>query len=453
MNVFIAQIVTANRIRARLQDNLAYQATHDSLTSLPNRAHALELIEAALHRAQRSGTIIGLLFVDVDNFKVVNDTFGHGAGDEVLRMLARRMQADARAGDMVARLAGDEFVVLLENVDTEASVVEVANRIVASTSAPIIIESRALTISISVGVAVSADGGIDADRLLADADAAVYRAKSAGRNRVEIFDDALRREMADRVQLEAAIVTGLRDEEFVLYYQPVVRVCDRRVDGYEALIRWERPGYGVLPPGDFIPIAEASPLICDLGAWVLHRATHQLAVWTRNGHSDHDQLSVAVNISGRHLSSVRILDDVSSALRSSGIAPGQLILEITETLLIDDPIATRHLSDLRAMGVKISIDDFGTGYTSIAQLQYLPVDSVKIDRSFLNSTHSAAQQLIELMIRAAHAFGLEVIAEGVERREQLDNLALIDCEYAQGFYLARPMPADMLPIAAERTLA
>jgi diguanylate cyclase (GGDEF)-like protein len=447
MNLAIDQIMAVNRQREQLQEDLAYQATHDSLTGLPNRAQALHLIEGALHRAQRTGAIVGLLFFDLDDFKLVNDTFGHRVGDEVLSQVAQRMLAEVRGGDIVARLGGDEFVVLLEPVDTEASVVDIANRLIEGASAAITTSTgHEVVVGASAGAAFSLDGSTDAEHLLGEADVALYRAKSLGRGRVEVFDESLRRELHDRAHFESAIEDGLRDGEFVLHYQPVIDVQTQQLEGFEALIRWDRPGIGQLAPDQFIPMAEASPLIRDLDCWVLHQALAQLAEWTSADAPPGRQITMAVNISGRHVSDPRIVADVEAALRSSGVDADRVILEITETILMDNLRAIRHLESLRDMGVAISIDDFGTGYNSILQLQNLPVDGIKIDRSFLASTHPASDKLIVLIVQAAHAFGLPVIAEGVERPDQLETLRQLDCDYAQGYLFARPLTA----VAAEQ---
>jgi diguanylate cyclase len=440
MSVAIDQIVSANRERLRLQDDLAYQAAHDCLTELPNRAQAMQMIDGAMSRAQRSGAMVGLLFVDLDAFKAVNDNFGHQAGDDVLRAVAQRMQEATRGGDVVARLGGDEFVVLLEPVDTESSAVDVAERIVVAVSEPITTgDGDLVSVGTSVGVAISQDGGTDAEQLLYEADVAVYRAKAAGRGRVEVFDESLRREISERVSMESALIRAIGQDEFVLHYQPIVDLRTGRVEGYEALARWQRPGFGLLPPGDFIDTAEASDLICDIDTWALNRACGQLAEWTSA--TVGSQLTMAVNISGRHVSKPRIISDVAAALATAGIAPQQLVLEITETVLIDGILAVEHLTELRRMGVAISIDDFGTGYNSIARLQHLPIDIIKIDKTFVDSSGPSEGKLLSLMVQAAHAFGLPVIAEGVEHGYQLETLRRMGCESAQGFHIGRPMAA------------
>jgi diguanylate cyclase (GGDEF)-like protein len=385
----------------------------------------------------------GLLFVDLDGFKAVNDGHGHAAGDEVLREVARRLSAAVRPGDVVCRLGGDEFVVLVEQVDDEHGLLELANRLIATVSEPIAVGRTRVRIGASIGVAVSRDGGTDADALFAEADTAAYRAKARGRGRAEVFDETLRRQLNQRAELEAAIAHGLVAGEMQVAYQPVVDVATDRLTGYEALIRWERPGVGLVPPDEFIPVAEGSRLIGDVDRWMLHEATRQLAQWRAEcpaAPGDPDP-AIAVNISGRHLADPRVITDVAEALEASGLPAGLLTLEVTETVLVDDPRAYEHLTELRAMGVSIAIDDFGTGYTSIGQLRHMPVDTLKIDRSFVASAEPAHRELVALMIRAAHTFGLTVVAEGVEEPAQLARLKAQACDRAQGYLLHRPMGA------------
>ncbi|NHC43902.1 putative bifunctional diguanylate cyclase/phosphodiesterase [Motilibacter aurantiacus] len=432
----IQQIVTSIRQRETLQVELAFQAAHDALTELPNRAQGLRHIAGALHRAERAGATVALLFVDLDHFKRVNDTFGHAAGDEVLRTVSRRMQALVRSGDVVCRLGGDEFLVLVEPVESGAALLPLAHRLIEALCEPIAVGDTVVRIGASIGVAVSTAGSVDADALLREADAAAYRAKTSGRGTAEVFDEGLRRELAERAELEAAITRGLAAGEFVLHYQPVVSVATRELRGFEALLRWERPGHGLVPPAEFIPLAEQSNLICDLGRWALAEATRQLAEWSTGAGSG---LTMAVNISARHLASPRIVDDVADALAASGLDPSRLVVELTETIMADDPACTDRLAALRARGVRIAIDDFGTGYTSIGQLQHLPVDTLKIDRSFVASSAPGHRELVRLIVSAAHAFDLAVVAEGVEEDAQLAALVALDCDSAQGYLIARPM--------------
>ena len=438
----VQQIVSSVRQREELQSALAHQAAHDPLTDLPNRAQALALTGAALNRARRSGDMVGLLFVDLDGFKAVNDGYGHACGDEVLREVARRLRGQLRGGDVVCRLGGDEFVVLVEPVDLEADLVELAERLITVVGKPITAQGHRVAVGASIGVAVSRDAGVDADALLAEADTAAYRAKAHGRGRAEVFDDALRAQLTAQAELERAIADGLTAGEFEVHYQPVMDVGTAQVAGYEALVRWNRPGRGLVPPDEFIPVAESTRLICDLDRWVLGTATRQLSAWRTAAGGAADHVTMAVNLSGRHLTDRRVVDDVAAALAVAGLPADRLVLEVTETVLVDDPVAAEHLAALRALGASVAIDDFGTGYTSIGQLRSLPVDTLKIDRSFVASTEPGHDQLVALMIRAAHTFGLTVVAEGVEEVEQLGRLQQERCDHAQGWWFGRPLPAD-----------
>jgi diguanylate cyclase (GGDEF)-like protein len=447
----LVQVLAFFHEREQLQADLAHQAAHDALTELPNRAQSLVLTERALHRAARHGHRVGLLFVDLDHFKSVNDSFGHAAGDELLRTVAARMHDTVRGGDVVCRLGGDEFVVLVEGVEDEKGLVDLGVRLITALSAPVALEglskAQHVRVGASVGVAVSVPGALDAERLIQDADAAAYRAKAAGRGVVEVFDDELRAELSARTELESALRVGLETGELVLYYQPVLDLETGRTKSVEALVRWQRPGHGLVPPDAFIPVAEASSLVCDLGRWALAEATAQLVRWdTEGGHRA--GLDVAVNISGRHLAQAHLLDDVTDALTASGIHPNRLTIEITETVLVDEPLALEHLRSLREIGVRVAIDDFGTGYTSIGQLSRLPVDVLKIDRSFVSSPEAGNADLVRLLISAAHSFSLGVVAEGVEEDGQLSALLAASCDAAQGYLFARPVPAAELPAAA-----
>jgi diguanylate cyclase (GGDEF)-like protein len=439
----VREIVNSVRQREELQFALAHQATHDPLTELPNRAQALTLVTSALHRALRSGEMTGLLFVDLDGFKAVNDSHGHANGDVVLQEVARRLRAAVRPGDEVCRLGGDEFVVLVEQVQGERDLLDLADRLIAAVSEPMTAGGHPVRIGASVGVAVSRDGGADADALFAEADTAAYRAKGHGRGRAEIFDEHLRAQLNVRAELEAAIAHGLAEGEMQLHYQPVMDVGTDRLMGYEALVRWQRPGHGTVPPDQFIPVAEGSRLICDVDRWVLHEATRQLAAWRAEAPAapGEPEPTIAVNISGRHLADRRVVSDVADALAASGLPAQLLVVEVTETVLVNGPVAIDHLAELRAMGVAIAIDDFGTGYTSIGQLGNMPVDTLKIDRSFIASSEPGHRELVALMIRAAHTFGLTVVAEGVEEPAQLAELRAQSCDQAQGYLLCRPLPA------------
>jgi diguanylate cyclase (GGDEF)-like protein len=439
MNLSIQKIAFAHEALETLQDELAVQATHDPLTGLANRTQSMRLLAGALGRARRRSSTVGLLF----GFKGVNDNHGHRSGDEVLRHVARRMRQEIREGDFVARLGGDEFVVGIEDVTDESAAVTLAHRLIAAVSQPITIaEDLTVQVGASVGSALGRGGETDVETLLHEADLAVYRAKAAGRGCAELFSWSARAALKERNELERALVGAIADDELVLHFQPIVNMETGEVDSFEALVRWDRPGHGLLPPDAFLPVAEASDLICQLDVWVLRAAVAQLSRWNRM--RGDRELQVAVNISGRHISQHRIQSDVAGALRVSTVDPAQLVVEVTETALMDGSVAATNLEALRQTGVTVSLDDFGTGYQSSAQLSRLPVDIVKIDRGFVDISTPAARSLFELMVRAAHAFGAQVVAEGVECDEELAFAREIGCEYAQGFHVAMPAPADQV---------
>jgi diguanylate cyclase (GGDEF)-like protein len=453
MNLAIEEISAAHEALEMLQDELAVQATHDPLTGLANRTQSMRLLAGCLGRSRRSGTTTALLFIDLDGFKAVNDNHGHRSGDEVLREVARRMEAELREGDFIGRLGGDEFLVGIEDVGGDEGAVHLADRLIAAVSGEIRVEQDLVVrIGASIGIALGRGGETDVETLLHEADLAVYRAKAAGRGRTELFSGEVRAEIQLHNDVERALRAAIANDELVLHYQPIVHVATARVECYEALIRWNRPGAGLLHPDQFLPVAESSDLICDLDTWVLRAAVAQLARWNEErGDTD---LQVAVNVSGRHISQHRIHDDVVSALRAGRVEPSQLVIEVTETALMDGPMATSNLEFLREMGVVVSLDDFGTGYQSTAQLSRLPVDVLKIDRHFVDADSAAARSLLELMVKASHAFGTRVVAEGVEHREQLDLVRRLGCEYAQGYFLGLPLPADLIRVdEAGRLLA
>ncbi|WP_049821171.1 putative bifunctional diguanylate cyclase/phosphodiesterase [Kineococcus radiotolerans] len=448
----VRQIIGAMHERERLQEDLAHQATHDALTTLPNRAEALAQTDRALRRTRRTGDRVGLLFVDLDQFKTVNDSLGHGAGDAVLRTVAERLRERVRAVDVVARLGGDEFLVVVEPVQDEKGLLDLGQALIDAVSAPIALAGSTETtasVGASVGVAVSRhdpgspDGSVDADRLLQEAHTAAYRAKAAGRGRVEVYDDELRHALAAQAAVEEGLRHALVADELVLHYQPVTDLDTGRVRSVEALVRWEKPGEGLVPPGRFIPVAESSDLICDLGRWALRTSLAQLRAFDAAG-GDCAGLRVAVNVSGRHLRSPRLVDDVRDALAATGTSPERLTLEITETVMVEDRAAWSRLGELRAIGVRIAIDDFGTGYTSFGQLARVPVDVLKIDKSFVDSDDPRTVELVRLVVGAARSFGLGVVAEGVEQAEQVHALRATGCDTVQGFYFSRPVPAARL---------
>jgi diguanylate cyclase (GGDEF)-like protein len=428
--------------REALATRLEHEATHDPLTGLPNRAAASREVERALARAQRAGDEVAIFYIDLDDFKNVNDNHGHEAGDTVLRVTAGRLLQTVRAGDFVARIGGDEFLVVAERAEDRRGLIELGERIVDAVSCSIAVGAATTRVGASVGIAVAGSDG-DVDSVLRDADLAGYEAKARGRGRVEIFDDALRAIFAHHADVERSLRSALADGELELWYQPVVSAGDERARSVEALLRWHRPGRGVLLPTEFIPIAEATDLIIDVGRWVLDAACEQLTRWSRDPAFAH--LDVAVNLSGRHVLSMNVVDDVRAALERWGVHPQRLLVEVTETVLVTDlPLVSEHLGALRAIGVRVALDDFGTGYTSLTHLRSLPVDVLKIDRSLVTVTSPADRQVLGLLVGTAHTLGMGVVAEGIETDEQRVAMRSLGCDELQGFLHGAPVPADDL---------
>jgi diguanylate cyclase (GGDEF)-like protein len=445
LHASVEQLVSSLRQRDALQKALTHEAAHDPLTDLPNRGQALRLTTSALHRARRAGAATGLLFVDLDGFKGVNDSAGHAAGDAVLRTVAARMRAVARAGDTVCRLGGDEFVVLVEAVDDLADLVRLGERLVQAVSRPLAVATaagaRQVSVGASVGVALAQDGEVDGDELLARADAAVYRAKHAGRGRVEVFDDRLRAHLDDRRDVEEALRVGLASGQLHLLYQPVLEVPSGTLLGFEAQPQWARPGLGLLTREAFVAVAEQSDLVCDLDRWVLRSAVDQLAAWRAEAGltwADTTGPVVSVDVSARLLGDPRVTDLVLGMLVEAGLPACCLVLEVAEGAVVDSPGLLTRMAELRALGVRVALDDFGTGTTSIGALRHLPVDVLKV-RSRSSSTDPTDEQLVALVVAAARASGLSVVAEGVDGAAQWSRLT---CDAAQGHHLSAPLAAD-----------
>ena len=437
--------------RKRFEEQLTYQAFHDPVTNLANRALFHDRVGHALTRRRTNDQPIGVLFLDLDDFKTVNDTVGHADGDRVLQIISSRLRSALRVGDTVARLGGDEFAILLEDVAHEAAVTEIVEKLLEVIRAPLMIDDREVSVQCSIGIAVAESavdtgGAVMADELLRDADVAMYQAKAARGNTYRHFKPAMHDVIVEQVALRAELRTAIAAEELTLAYQPIFDLQTLEISGYEALLRWEHAERGTLPPLTFIPVAEDSGLIIPLGRWVLDRACED-AVAFQQADVHEQQRFVAVNISARQLQRMEIVDEVRAALRSSGLDPSRLLLEITESVMIDDvELAIERLGALRELGVRIAVDDFGTGQSSLSYIRRLPIDILKIDKRFIDSVDAddTDGKLTAAIIGLARLLGLDCVAEGVERPAQHERLKELGCEYAQGFLLARPMTAAAL---------
>ncbi|MFY9550167.1 MAG: EAL domain-containing protein [Thermoanaerobaculia bacterium] len=423
--------------RKALESQLTYQAFHDPLTKLANRALLSDRVAHAQARSQRDGRPCTVLLFDLDDFKTINDTLGHVAGDQMLVEVGARLQACIRAGDTAARLGGDEFALLLEDTPDASAAREVADRITASLRTPVDFGGRQTFLSASMGLAVSDPADPDGD-LLRSADIALYVAKGKGKGGYEVFEPTMQMAVVRRIALEADLRRALERHELLLYYQPIVDLGSSRIVGAEALVRWRHPLRGMLSPADFIPLAEESGQIVPIGRWVLEEACRTIGALSRGGPPIH----ISVNLSARQLQEADIVEQVAAALRAGGIGPERLVLEVTESLIMVEPrTMIPRMRALRELGVRLAIDDFGTGYSSLAYLQNLPVDILKIDRSFILLPGPAAElsALARGIVDLGRAMQLVMVAEGIERGEQADALRTVGCELGQGYFLARPM--------------
>ena len=437
----LGQIVDVTE-RRRFEERLAYEATHDGLTGLPLRNLLIDHLELALAGARRRSSEVAVLFIDLDHFKRVNDSLGHTAGDELLVKVAERLQSAVREGDTPGRFGGDEFVIVCPEIGGVADALAVAERIRIALEAPFSVRGTEAFVGASVGVVV-ADGASDPGTLLKHADIAAYHAKERGRNRAELFDEKLRSAVASRLDIENAFRRGLDSGEIVLHYQPVISVRDGEIKGFEALCRWNRPGYGLVPPADFLGIAEETGLIVPMGLQVLRLACAQIASWAGR-FPDGSGPWVSVNLSAGQLAQVDLVDDVARILMETGASPRSLCIEITETLLMQDtPTTIDTLNRLRDLGVSLAIDDFGTGYSSLSYLRRLPVTVLKIDQSFVLELGLDPQgaTIVASVIDLAHALGMECVAEGVENELHLATLARLGCDEMQGFLFSPGVPA------------
>ena len=425
------------------QENLEHQAFHDTLTGLPNRSLFHDRLVHALERQTRDHKPLAVLLVDLDDFKTVNDSLGHAAGDELLRFVADSLLSSLRPADTAARLGGDEFAVLVEDMRGRQDAIRVADRIISAMHQKLVIEGKEVFVHGSVGIAIT-HGGDSADEVLRNADVAMYAAKSGGKDRYQIFDGAMHEGVMERLDLKADLQRAVERNEFVVHYQPLFDLSTQRILGAEALVRWNHPSRGMVLPEEFIPLAEETGLILEIGRFVLEEACRQVSWWQMEFDPS---LSVSVNLSGRQLQESNVLDMVKTALSSGPVSGDSLTLELTESVLMKDSESTiEKLNALRALGVHLAIDDFGTGYSSLSYLGQFPIETIKIDRSFTEGVANGPEDsaLARAVIKLADTLGMKSIAEGVETQAQVEQLAGFGCQVGQGLLFSPAVPPQEL---------
>ncbi|WP_096701589.1 EAL domain-containing protein [Magnetospirillum sp. 15-1] len=430
--------------RKETELQLVHQATHDTLTGLPNRVLLEDRVYHAIEVAKREGGRIGLMFLDLDRFKIVNDSLGHVAGDQLLKVVADRLRHTLRRSDTVARLGGDEFVVVLTHFQSSSELAEVAEKIAAALDEPVELSGHKVHVGASIGIALYPDDGDNFNALMKDADTAMYRAKQKGRNTFCFYDSHMNDEALDRLKLEEALRRALVRGEFQLFYQPQVDLQTGLTSGVEALIRWNSPERGQVSPGLFIPVAEESNLISMIGWWVLEESCRQLAAWREDGLTG---LKVAVNVSGRQFLNHALVECISDLMAQYQILPNQLEIELTESTVMAEPDrAIEQLNRLREIGIQVSVDDFGTGYSSLSYLKRLPLSTIKVDRSFVHDVNNQSDNaaIVSAILGLADALDMSIVAEGVETEGEEQHLKDAGCIKVQGFRYAKPMPADQL---------
>lgn len=468
----VDKLVIVNRDvteRKKAQEMLAHHTLHDVLTSLPNRVLFLDRLQHAIVRVRRhSDYCFAVLFIDLDEFKVLNDSLGHSAGDELLIQIGRRLLGCFRETDSVARtraeltepvrdeglarLGGDEFTVLLEDISDVGDAVRVGQRILSRCATPFVINGQEVVVSASIGIAMSSASYIAAEDLIRDAELAMYRAKKAGKARCEVFDPAMHENAVRRLTLESDLRRAIESRELKIYYQPIVALQSGEIIGFEALSRWQRPDR-LVPPNEFIPVADETGLILPINRLVLLDACHQLRAWQLRFPSER-LFTMSVNIAPKQFSHPDLAKDVRLAIQETGLSPETLQLEIMETTAMEAEKAAQTLTELQSLGVRLSIDDFGTGYSSLSRLQRLPVHCLKVDRSFISrmDDDNDSQEIVRLIIAMAHTLNLKVVAEGTETEEQIKTLRRLNCEMAQGYFFSRPVPAEAITDLLQQSL-
>ncbi len=438
----MAASINAAWQRQQVEKKIRYQALHDLLTGLPNRLLFYELLAKALPNAVRSEESLAVMFLDLDRFKVINDTLGHTLGDKLLQTVAQRLRDALRSGDTVARWGGDEFTILLPQVNHIDEVIQVAWRIIKALEDPFYLDGHELYVTASLGIAMFSDTSPDIETLIQHADAALYYAKDAGRNNFQFYTSSLSPKTPEILTLEKSLRYALEREELKLYYQPRVNIISGEITGMEALLRWQHPEMGLVAPTVFIPLAEESGLIVEIGEWVLRTACSQNKAWQDAGFPPR---IIAVNLSLKQFRQPQLVETLTNILQETGLDPKYLELEITESTAIEDlEFTTTVLQNLKKMGIHISIDDFGTGHSSLSRLQMLPLQHLKIDKSFIQelTSNSKVAHIIKAIVTLGQSLGMKLTAEGVEKPEELEFLRSIDCEDVQGFLFYRPLSAQ-----------
>ena len=434
--------------RKHAQEQLLFNATHDALTGLPNRALFLGRLQSVVDRMKRhSREVAAVLFIDIDDFKVVNDCYGHATGDLLIKEVSSRLRACLRSDGTIARMGGDEFTILVEDITDPSDAIRVAERIQSSFARPFLLEGLEIFKSSSIGIALTSPQ-TSAETVLQNADIAMYRAKDQGKACSELFDRTMHEQVMSRLLLESKLRNALQNEELTLHYQPIVSVDTGAVQGFEALLRWQPSGLNSIPPSTFVPVAEQCGLIVPISVWVLKKACLEAASWRRRNLAE--PLYVSINISSKHFSHTGFIGHVKDALEESAVDPQYITIELTESLAMNDVAATgQTMAQLRTLGVKLSIDDFGTGYSSLSYLRRFPVDTLKIDQSFVKTMDAENYAIIKTIVGLARNLDLKVVAEGVETTDQHQLLALAGCGSAQGYLFAEPMPANRVGVFIE----